>query len=247
MASNKHAQIRYKVLDDCFSNFRRKFYFDELVREAIRHSPPLVAKTLENEEKAWQSYHKELDSTFRVLDGNPSGVVGSAWPMAISGIAKDNAEMREESMLDYYFALMDSVEYVSHYKESMIRQDGIKEQGGFSNEDLQNEYRRFMDSLEEDECYYPISERKKAIERDLVAWEKWMECRRTVSSLLTGPCKYAYDNATDSIRRHKFIMLKNRYQGYGLTSGDVLECLIPYNASDEEVRGPSFDERWRSN
>ena len=31
MASNKHAQIRYKVLDDCFSNFRRKFYFDDLM------------------------------------------------------------------------------------------------------------------------------------------------------------------------------------------------------------------------
>lgn len=31
MASNKHAQIRYKVLDDCFSNFNRKFYFNDLL------------------------------------------------------------------------------------------------------------------------------------------------------------------------------------------------------------------------
>lgn len=31
MASNKHAQIRYKVLDDCFSNFGRKFYFEDLL------------------------------------------------------------------------------------------------------------------------------------------------------------------------------------------------------------------------
>ena len=31
MASNKHAQIRYKVLDDCFCDFRRKFYFDDLM------------------------------------------------------------------------------------------------------------------------------------------------------------------------------------------------------------------------
>ena len=39
MASNKHAQVRYKVLDDCFSNFRRKFYFDDLMdrcNEALR-------------------------------------------------------------------------------------------------------------------------------------------------------------------------------------------------------------------
>lgn len=31
MASNKHAQIRYKVLDDCFSNYGRKFYFEDLL------------------------------------------------------------------------------------------------------------------------------------------------------------------------------------------------------------------------
>ena len=39
MASNKHAQIRYKVLDDCFSNFHRKFYFEDLMErcnEALR-------------------------------------------------------------------------------------------------------------------------------------------------------------------------------------------------------------------
>lgn len=33
MATNKHAQIRYKVLDDCFSNFGRKFYFDNLLEK----------------------------------------------------------------------------------------------------------------------------------------------------------------------------------------------------------------------
>lgn len=33
MASNKHAQIRYKVLDDCFSNFRRKYYFKDLLEK----------------------------------------------------------------------------------------------------------------------------------------------------------------------------------------------------------------------
>lgn len=221
----------------------QEFYDRVLVRESIRQSSPSVASALEEEEKAWQSYHKELDSTFRVLDGNPSGAVGSAWPMAISGIAKDNAEMREESMLDYYFALTDSDKYVARHEDSLF-QEGQEEQGGFSNEDVLNEYQRFIDSLVDDECYYPVSERKRALERDQRAWEKWMKSRRSVSSLLTGPCKYAYDNSTEKSRRHKYIMLKNRYQGYGLTSGDVQERLIPYTATDEEARGLSFDERW---
>lgn len=33
MSSNKHAQIRYKVLDDCFSNFRKQYYFEDLLDE----------------------------------------------------------------------------------------------------------------------------------------------------------------------------------------------------------------------
>jgi len=33
MATNKHAQVRYKVLDDCFSNFGRLYSFNDLIDE----------------------------------------------------------------------------------------------------------------------------------------------------------------------------------------------------------------------
>ncbi len=33
MATNKHAQVRYKVLDDCFSNFGRLYSFSDLIDE----------------------------------------------------------------------------------------------------------------------------------------------------------------------------------------------------------------------
>lgn len=33
MATNKHATIRYLALDKCFSNFRRKFYIEDLIAE----------------------------------------------------------------------------------------------------------------------------------------------------------------------------------------------------------------------
>ena len=31
MATNKNAQLRYKALDQCFSNFYKKFYIDDLI------------------------------------------------------------------------------------------------------------------------------------------------------------------------------------------------------------------------
>ena len=33
MATNKNAVLRYNTLDKCFSNFGRKYYFDDLVDE----------------------------------------------------------------------------------------------------------------------------------------------------------------------------------------------------------------------
>ena len=33
MATNKHAQIRYTILDKCFSNFNRNYTYDDLLEE----------------------------------------------------------------------------------------------------------------------------------------------------------------------------------------------------------------------
>ena len=223
----------------------QEFYDKVLVREAIRHSSSDIAKALDDEDVAWQSYHAELDSTFRIIDGNPSGLVGSAWPMAISGIAYDDAQMREESLADFYFALTDSLDYEIRHKKSVIGEYDLVKHSTIKEERVLKEYRLFVDSLEEDDINYPVPERRRALARDMNAWKQWMISRAKVSSLLTGFCKEVYDNSTNNIRRHKYIMLKNRYQGYGLTSNDVMECLIPYTALDEELDGPSFDERWK--
>ena len=221
-----------------------EFYDKVLVREAIRHSSSDIAKALDDEDIAWQSYHAELDSAFRIIEGTPNAFVGSAWPMAISGIAYDDAQMREESLADFYFALTDSLDYKIRHKKSVIGEYDLVKRSTILEERVLKEYRLFMDSLKEDDIYYPVPERRRALERDMDVWKKWMNSRAKVSSLLTGLCKEVYDNSTNNVRRHKYIMLKNRYQGYGLTSDDVMECLISYTAADEELDGPSFNERW---
>ena len=101
-----------------------------------------------------------------------------------------------------------------------------------------------MDSFVEDEAYYPVPKRMEALSFEIEAWKNWMYARNSVSSLLSGQFKEIYDNATNNVRRMKYIMLKNRYNGYGVTSNEVYELLIPYTVSDEELDGPSFDEKW---
>ena len=223
----------------------QEFYDRIMVREAIRHSPPRLAAALKEEEKTWQNYHKEISSAYHVIDGANS--MASAWSMAICGIIEDNAKMREVSLADFYFALTDSLDYSVTRWRSVIDSYEIVKHSPVPAEKVLAEYRRFMDSMEEeDEEYYPpLAERRKALAKESEAWKKWMQKRQKVSSLLTGLCKEAYDNATNNVRRYKLIMLKNRYEGYGITSGDVLDCLIPYTATDEELNGPSFDEKWK--
>ena len=221
-----------------------EFYCRMMHREAVRHSTARVAKALEKENQEWEAYHDQLDSTFKALDSENG--TASAWSMAISGILYDDAGIRRISLDDFYFALTDSLDYENRHKRSRIREYEIQRHTNLPETRVLHEYRNFINILKESDIEYActLAERKKALEKDMDAWEKWMKSRDMVSSLLTGLCKDVYDNSTNNVRRHKFIMLKNRYQGYGLTSNDVMECLIPYTASDEELNGPPFDERW---
>jgi hypothetical protein len=219
--------------------------FDRLMyREAVRHSSTKLGKALERENQAWEEYHAQLDSTFRIIDGDCHGFNGSSWSMAISGILFDNAGIRAESLGDFYYALTDSLDYEIRHKRSRIGVYEITRHSAVSDEKILQEYKNFMASLTDDEDSYPVPMRIKELTAEMNAWKKWMQSRKSVSSLLTGFVKDAYDNSTNNVRRQKYIMLKNRYQGYGPTSNDVLECLIPYGASDEEINGPSFDVRW---
>lgn len=222
----------------------QELYSRTLLRESIRHSKPWVATSLRKENEAWEEYHSQLDSTFRIIDGEINGLVGSAWSMAISEILCDDARIRETSLADFYFALTDSLDYEVRHKKSMIDTYELEKHTEIPEEKVLQEYRNFMNSLEEDEFSYPISQRRKVLAMEMNAWRKWMKCRQEVSSLLNGFVKDCYDNATNNVRRKKFIMLKNRYQGYGVTSGDVLSCLLPYDVSDDELNEPSFDEKW---
>lgn len=236
-------QYEYNLWAGLRADFQ-EIYAELMAREAIRHASPPVAKALAKEEQTYQNYHNEVIEAFKIIDGDKDGLSGSAWGMAISGISEDDAHMREISLDDYYFALTDSLDYEVRHRRSVIGSYEIKKQSNCPQEKVLKEYQRFMGSFEDDEYHYSIPERKKALFKEMDAWKKWMKSRDAVSSLLTGLCKEAYDNATNNVRRYKYIMLKNCYAGYGVTSNDVLELIIPYDASDEDLNGPNFNEKW---
>lgn len=228
-------------------------YYDRVIfREAVRHSDSMLADALTQEQEAWLGYHAALDSAFRVIDGDPHGMVGSAWSMAISGISYDNALMRALSLEDFYFALTDSLDYQFAHKRSMIGEYEIERHERVTDKRVLKEYGRFMDYFNDKtffdpEFSYSVTELRSALENEKKAWQSWMASREEVSARLSGLCKDCYDNATNNVRRHKLIMLKNRYQGFGLTSQFILDCLLPYGCSDSDIETFSFEDKYRSN
>ena len=227
----------------------QEFYDRVLLREAVRHSGGRIATALLKEEEAWKTYHAALDSAFRAIDGGPLGTVGSAWPMAICGIAWDDALARAVSLEDFYFALTDSLDYEVAHRRSMIGQYDIERHAPVGERQVLAEYRGFMAFFENEEFFepgfsYPVPELRRVLDDERKAWQAWMRSRDEVSSLLDGLCKDCYDNATNNVRRLKLVMLKNRYQGYGLSSSDIEECLVPRDVSDGDLSGPGFEDNW---
>ena len=229
----------------------QEYYDRVLYREAVNHSDKELAALLRKEQASWLDYHAALDSAYRVIDGDPHGMVGSAWSMAICGIAYDNAQMRASSLEDFYFALTDSLDYHYVHKRSMIGEYEILRHAKISDKSVLREYDRFMEYFEDKtffdpEYCYPVEKLKSVLKNEKKAWLRWMASRDEVSAVLTGLCKECYDNSTNNVRRHKLIMLKNRYQGFGVTSQFILDCLLPYGCHDSEIAAFSFEENYKS-
>ena len=202
----------------------QEFYVRVMTREAIRHSHPEISRALMKETKAWKEYHKQVISTYQIINDDLDSLCGFGWSMYISGIRNDNAKMREESLSDFYIALTDK-KYPSSLERHRL----------FSERKVKKEYTQFIDSLCEEGHHRPLQERKEALIQEMETWENWMRCRAALSSRLTGLCKTAIDNSTNNIRRYKFIMLKNRYDNYGIVSRETFEQTIPYSISDEKL------------
>lgn len=125
MASNKHAQIRYKVLDDCFSNFRRKFYFDNLLEkcnEALRelygedHSG-IKTRTLRNDIAYLRDRAGEMGvDVVAVDDGNGYYYRYSQPDFSIfkRGLGKDDlAQLKETILMLQRFSGIPSLDWIS--------------------------------------------------------------------------------------------------------------------------------------
>ena len=209
----------------------QEFYSRRLLQEAIDLSNEDIAAALLEEDKAWQEYHQWMIEAYIKLEESPDGFNGSSWPMAVADLAVDNVSMRIGALEDYIRMMTDTP--LSYADYCGIGQGMVMH--------LADD---FMGGLKESNYNHPLQERKDCLDQEIGAFIRWMNTRTSVEQLLPGDLREKYAYSTSAIVKHKYIMMKNRYQGYGIVSGDILECLIPYDFTEEELYGPDFDEKW---
>lgn len=205
-----------------------------MANRAILLASPELARALEAEKSAWEAYHNQFDSTYRKVAGPSEDHWASSWDMCVGDALMADVNLRKASLEDFYYLLADGI---LHYRPEKHRT--------ISPLLVEQEYTAFVNSMEDNEYLLPLAERKQALSDEMPYWTAWMKSREEVSASLAGKYKKVYDNATNNLRRMKFIMLRNRYEGYGVVSNDIISCLVPYTIRDKDLlSAPSFDESW---
>lgn len=67
MASNKHAQIRYNILDKCFSNFNRTFTYDDLLEEVNHVLYDLGTEGIQLRQLQYDISHMKSDAGYSIV------------------------------------------------------------------------------------------------------------------------------------------------------------------------------------
>jgi len=206
-----------------------------LYRRLIAKVNPELAECLKEENRAFKEYHKAFTDCFEYTQMTP-GWNGSAAPMAYAGTEKEDLIVREKSLATFYYFLSDG----------KLSDEANEEHIDIPLSEIAKEYILFRSEIEQEEVdtlntnVYAKEQKIAALESDQDAFFSWMEERSKIYQYLTEEQLKYFDRASNNLRRHKLLLLKNRYRGYGLTFND--DNLLPADCDDSTLLGHTQQE-----
>lgn len=182
-----------------------EFYQERLLSLEM---PDIIHEALENESSAWKVYRDATRSFYlENLDYD-----GSSSTMCFLLYMNAYYKIYLETVLDIYFGLTAhgyTPEKWYQYIPSHL---------------LSQEYRALGKIYKSDTF---------RAEHD--AWTQWMKIRYQTSLILPMNLKIIHDNATNCILRKKLLWMKNRYFDFQIIGPSLLESLLPYDCSYEDL------------
>lgn len=148
---------------------------------------------------------------------------------------------------DYLWSLRDLLYALSYSKGVDTEYLEIKA------DKFDKEYRHIaVDLIPQKEIYdisfdtsYDEDRDRNAILNEQAKWEELMKLRREISKILPQRLKQTWDNSTYRFQRSHLILLKNEFEGLGITNNEMERVLLSNSCSYEELFSyPNFSTRW---
>jgi len=209
------------------SNEDLEAYEDSVEAEFLKlvSALPQYKVEFEKEKAAWMEY----ESAVKVVAGCEEH--GSSTPMYVHDVIRDAISLREYSFSPLYM----------HTQEIEYPFSKTK----FTSAMIADAYFAYINAVGEDEYAENKTAYQDALRKEQQCWSSWMECREAVSRKLSNDLKAVYDDCTNLTMRTKLIQLKNQNEGHGVTSGEILDCILPDDCSDKALlEYPGFDKVW---
>lgn len=186
---------------------------------------------LRQKQSAFKAYRKsEKNLADDILLG------GSWWWFTLIEFMRECDQLNRDSKMVLFARLTQSTDTMVSYPYKVITKSAISA-----------EYKKTEHYLCYHELTYELTDTIRIhslLNKDKAAWFRWMQARATVSASLTGNIKSDYDNTTNRMKRAKLIQLKNRFNGYGVMSNQMSECLLSDDCTDKELQEQDFEKRW---
>lgn len=186
---------------------------------------PQYKDDFDKEKAVWVKYQEVVREVAGYEDH------GSSTSMYIDDMLCQGIRLREKSLRNLY-------KYTKGIKVA-------KSKTQFTSSMIDNAYSAFIEAVGNDEYIRAKEDYQKSLRKEQKCWNEWMECRAEVSGKLSSDIRKFYDDCTNLTMRTKLFQLKNQNQGEGMTSGEIIKCLLQEDCSDKALLNyPGFDKVW---
>ena len=174
-----------------------RLYLNVLQQEILKRCRAELQKTIREENRLWEQYHKRCLACYETVIGGPESLRGNSWERAFGYYELADYEMVISGCETFLKELMAEVsEPLATPKWTIVSmEEVIRTFDGYP--------------IEQNEYSFSREKQKVALENEKNAWCAWINCRVKVSKNLSGHHKEVYDAETTRLIRFKYVMLKN--------------------------------------
>ena len=197
----------------------------ETAFQALIGAYPQYKEELEREGTAWKKYQDAVQNVAKCVD------YGSSTPMYVNDVLILGIILRDVSFHNI----------LRHAQGKTVSSCVTI----FTDKMITDAYSAFIDAVGNNDYLEDRDTYQASLRKEQQCWNEWMGCRKSVSMMLAADLKMVYDDCTNLTRRTKLLQLKNQNNGLGITSGEILKCVLPDACSDKSLlEYPGFGVVW---